>query len=255
MCKKGHIPWNKGIPCSEKTKEKISKSECGENHWNYGGHLSNDAKKKISKSNKGKPKSEETKKKISESKKGLRHTEEWKKNHSERMRGINHPLYGKKHSEETKNKIKENHDDVSGKNNPMYGKIRPFYGKRIYYNSPLQGEICFRSSYELAYAKYLDNNHILWYYEYKTFELDNTTYTPDFFLVIDNKFIEIKGYMRSDSQIKINEFTKKYNYNFEILYKEDLIDLGIDLDDDETKYLETEERKDDKTEVSKASES
>lgn len=40
---------------------------------------------------------------------------------------------GRFHSEETKNKISENHHDVSGKNNPMFGKrgkLSPNYGKK-----------------------------------------------------------------------------------------------------------------------------
>lgn len=46
----------------------------------------------------------------------------------------NHPMYGKHHSEETKRKMRENHADVSGKNNPMYGvrlcgNKNPSFGK------------------------------------------------------------------------------------------------------------------------------
>jgi group I intron endonuclease len=38
------------------------------------------------------------------------------------FRGEEHPLYGKGHTEKTKEKIRQNHHDVSGENNPMYGK-------------------------------------------------------------------------------------------------------------------------------------
>jgi len=96
-------------------------------------------------------------------------------------------------------------------------------GKRSYYKSPLQGEVCFRSSYELLYAKYLDKNKILWMYEMETFDLGDTTYTPDFFLPKFEKFIEIKGYMSKIAQYKINKFLEQYPWNLEILYKKDLI--------------------------------
>jgi group I intron endonuclease len=52
------------------------------------------------------------------------------------LSGENHPMYGKHHSEETKQKMSENHADFSGENNPRYGKgyliageNHPMYGK------------------------------------------------------------------------------------------------------------------------------
>ncbi len=43
-------------------------------------------------------------------------------------------------------------------------------------------------------------------------------------------FIEIKGYMTDKAQNKINKFLDKYNdEGLKILYKEDLIKLGIEI--------------------------
>ena len=117
-------------------------------------------------------------------------------------------------------------EKLSGKNNPNYGKP-PSHTKKCYYNSPLQGEVCFRSSWELAYANYLDDNKILWMYEIETFDLGNMTYTPDFFLPQFEKFVEIKGFMRSEAQEKINKFLEQYPWDLEILFKDDLIKLGV----------------------------
>jgi len=117
-----------------------------------------------------------------------------------------------------------------GKNNPRYGKIAANgagRGKRSYYISPLQGQVCFRSSYELAYAKYLDSIHELWMYEMETFDLGNTTYTPDFFLPRRELFIEIKGYMSEKSQQKINKFNEQYTFNLEIIGLKELKLLGV----------------------------
>lgn len=132
---------------------------------------------------------------------------------------INHPGFAK-----------EKGKKVSGSRSNFYGQIPKYsYGKRCYYESPIQGKICFKSSYEFEYAKYLDSKSILWYYEIETFNLGNMTYTPDFFLVNEEKFVEVKGYMSELSQNKINKFLEQYPWDLEILYKEDLIKLGIKL--------------------------
>jgi len=70
------------------------------------------------------------------------------------------------------------------------------YGKGSYYESLLQGKIWLRSSYELKFAEYLDKNNIPWLYEIQTFDLENTTYTPDFYLPTSKLFKEFKVYMR-----------------------------------------------------------
>ncbi len=183
---------------------------------------------------------------------GRHHTEETIQKQHDIKTGKNHPMFGKHQSEETIQKRLKNMPDmmgenspnfgkhftkehkekirnkVSGKNNGMYGKSPP-HTKKNYYQSPLQGEVCFRSSYELAYAKYLDEHKILWYYEIEAFDLGDMTYTPDFFLSKEEKFIEIKGFMREEAQLKINKFLEQYSWNLEILYEEDLIKLGVKL--------------------------
>ena len=50
--KRGKIPWNKGIPCSLETKNKIREKVSGINHPNYGKHLSKETRQKISENNK-----------------------------------------------------------------------------------------------------------------------------------------------------------------------------------------------------------
>jgi hypothetical protein len=71
----GNLPWNKGIPRTEETKEKISKTNKG-NQSRLGIPCSEETKKKISLANKGKqprlgiPCSEETKEKIRKANKG-----------------------------------------------------------------------------------------------------------------------------------------------------------------------------------------
>ena len=113
----------------------------------------------------------------------------------------------------------------SGKNNWFYGKPS-FHGKHGYYKN-----ISMRSSWEIKYAKYLDKNNIKWLYESKTFDLGNSTYTPDFYLPKTNEYIEIKGYFPQKIKAKLNKFTKMYsNINFKILQGKELNDLGIKIE-------------------------
>lgn len=51
-----------------------------------------------------------------------RHSEESKHKRSEAYKGENNPFYGKHHTEETRQKLKDNHADFKGEKHPMYGK-------------------------------------------------------------------------------------------------------------------------------------
>ena len=102
------------------------------------------------------------------------------------------------------------------------------FGKIANANCGRYNGIWMRSSYEMKYAKYLDNQGIKWLYESKTFDLGNTTYTPDFYLPNKNQYIEIKGYWRKGIKEKFNLFKILYpQINIKIIMKEDLINLGV----------------------------
>ena len=106
-----------------------------------------------------------------------------------------------------------------GKNNHNFGKtIRPKFMK---YKNKM-----FRSSWEVEYAKYLDKSSIKWLYESKTFDLGNTTYTPDFYLPESDTYVEIKGY-ESDVFIKKFKYFKNIftNIKIKLLKYEDLLKI------------------------------
>ena len=106
----------------------------------------------------------------------------------------------------------------------LYGKPSN-HGKRIKYK-----KIYFRSSWEVAYAKYLDKNKINWQYEPKTFDLGNATYTPDFYLSKLDTYIEVKGFWRDDAKKKFKLFKKQHpKIKIKILTKKDLIKLKIKI--------------------------
>jgi len=110
---------------------------------------------------------------------------------------------------------------MSGKNNPNFGK--PMKPKFVQYNN-----IWFRSYWEVKYAKYLDREKIKWLYESKTFDLVDTTYTPDFYLPKTKEYIEIKGYLTTIAKNKINLFRKIYSeVNFKVLFEKDLQKIGV----------------------------
>lgn len=203
--RKGHI-------FSKEHNDKISQAMSGENHYNYGKHLSEEHKAKLSNALKGDkspvygiPLSDETKRKLSEAHKGV------------------YP------SEETRKKLSES---KKGSKNINYGKLPPMngtYAKGSWYESPFQGKVWLRSTWELAYVKYLDELKEPWFYEMETFILTDTTYTPDFFLPRQNKFIEIKGIMHDHSMKKIQAFQEEYPFDLQVLYRNDLQALGIKL--------------------------
>lgn len=120
--------WNKGIPCSEETKKKISetlkggehseewKRKINENSTRFSGHHhSEESKSKISESTKGhrpyfcRPRTEEEKQKMREKIKGrkLNLSDEERAKRSERAKEMNKKRIGSKRSEETKKKMSE----------------------------------------------------------------------------------------------------------------------------------------------------
>lgn len=80
-----------------------------------------------------------------------------------------------------------------------------------YYNKSRGKFVWLRSTYEFIYAKWLDKQSIEWDVEQKTFQLDKTTYRPDFFIFKNGslqKIVEIKGYW-ARGEIKTSELSEK----------------------------------------------
>lgn len=68
-------------------------------------------------------------------------------------------------------------------------------------------------SWEVAYAKYLDANKINWIrnkdsFPY-TFDDKERRYTPDFYLIATDEYIEIKGYKTEKDNAKWTQFPKE----------------------------------------------
>ncbi|MEM4726482.1 MAG: hypothetical protein QXG63_06035 [Nitrososphaerales archaeon] len=100
-----------------------------------------------------------------------------------------------------------------------------YIAKHVYLGP--KGKITMKSSWEVKYANWLDQQGISWVYE-PEFKLSNGyIYLPDFQLS-NSDIIEIKGYMREDAQRKWDMFCADYpNLNKKLLRKEDLKKIGI----------------------------
>lgn len=84
-------------------------------------------------------------------------------------------------------------------------------------------------TWEVAYAKYLDANKIIWERNTKSFPYVykdvNRRYTPDFYLPDTNEYVEIKGYKTEKDEAKWTQFPQ--NEVLRVLMHKDLKSLGI----------------------------
>lgn len=115
--------------------------------------------------------------------------------------------------------------------NPKAGGMRygSGRGKKQWYVSPIAGKVYLRSSYELAYVEWLDKNNVLWKQNHERFPYEwnkkKRFYYPDFFLIQDNCFVEIKGYETKQDKAKWKTFPHKLL----VLKGHDLKKMGLNV--------------------------
>lgn len=122
-------------------------------------------------------------------------------------KGSNNPRFGKytKHSENCHCGFCIN---MKGLN---IGELNHHFGKSAYHGTYKEYKgFKMHSSYEVTYAEWLDKNNIEWKYEYKAFNLNYTTYTPDFYLPKYDKYIEVKGWWHPKTRDKFDLFRNIY---------------------------------------------
>ena len=145
-----------------------------------------------------------------------------------KIRTLSEAKSGLKKSDEHKRKLSEG---KKGKNNPNYGKKSKHHGKRYWVKCPNGEVVSMRSTWEAAYANWLNEQNIIWQYEPETFILeDGSAYTPDFFLEESNEWIEVKGWLTREHQKKMTSF-KKMHPNKKLILADGkyLIAIGVDL--------------------------
>lgn len=138
----------------------------------------------------------------------------------------NHPLFQKGVSK-TPEQRKRISDTM--KRNPKAGGLRrgSGRGKKSWYVSPIAGRVFLDSTWELSYARWLDQNNIVWKRNQKKFPYEYNGqikyYIPDFYLVESQLYIEIKGFERELDKFK----WKSFPHQLLILKHKELIKLGI----------------------------
>jgi hypothetical protein len=84
--------------------------------------------------------------------------------------------------------------------------------KKIRYSSPIAGDVLVDGTWELAVAKYFDQNSIKWIRNKQRFKYWNrikgmwSYYTPDFYLEDLDAYIEVKGYETELDKCKWSQF-------------------------------------------------
>lgn len=132
---------------------------------------------------------------------------------------IIHPFKNKKHNSEFKKKLSDkiNEKIQNGEWHLSFSKSRT-----IEYNG-----IKFLGSWEVNYAKWLDQNNIKWRRPTERFEYvlegKKRRYTPDFYLIDEGVYVEIKGYPTKKDFAKWDYFP----LNLKILSGPMLKEMGI----------------------------
>ena len=119
-------------------------------------------------------------------------------------------LFGKKETEKRNQKVKSCLCSEKAAINYNPNNKR---GTIVYYNSLSNGKVRFRSKLEKQFAEFLDRSGVRWVYEHKSFPYidrkgKRRTYTPDFYFVDEDRYIEIKGYKKDSDEYKVNTLIK-----------------------------------------------
>jgi len=116
-----------------------------------------------------------------------------------------------------------------------------------YYNKSRDKPVWLRSTYEYTYAKWLDRQGIDWDAEQQTYQLEGTTYRPDFFIYEEGvlvKIVEIKGFWDRGAR-KTEELSAKLDIEVVLIrdikpycdksYKKELVEWKLQRQLDEPK--------------------
>lgn len=141
---------------------------------------------------------------------------------------------GRKHSKAARQKMSRRASKRSFLNGLVKTKWYSIFNPYLNCNVKVQG------TWEYRYAQWLNTNHILWIRPKKTFSWRRSfddiahAYHPDFYLVTEDVYVEIKGYMWKDVNKNVDDKLKMKlvqeqnpNLKLKILMKMDLKNLGI----------------------------
>jgi hypothetical protein len=93
-------------------------------------------------------------------------------------------------------------------------------------------DICFYSTWEANVARVFNLVGIKWKYAPKTFDLDDHTYKPDFYLPSHKMYIEVKNYLGGYSLQRDKIFRQKYpNIRLGLILKADYLNIKANYKD------------------------
>lgn len=109
----------------------------------------------------------------------------------------------------------------NGTLNSMRGRSNPYSRTRSGKRTDLN-DTFFRSRTEANYARYLNFMKVEWVFEPKDFYFDDVrrgcvSYTPDFYLPKEDRWVEVKGWFDPKSKTKLKRFKKYYPEEFKKL--------------------------------------
>lgn len=140
---------------------------------------------------------------------------------SEARMGDLNPIYKVGHTKEARGKMSQAF--VNGR---TIG-YSTCWGKTSKYNTPNQGIVTMRSTWEVRVADYLTELDKDWLYEPYTFKLtEAVSYRPDFYIPEDDLYIEVKGRLLPKDIIKIDTF-RALGFNLFLWGREELEDLYL----------------------------
>lgn len=175
------VPWPKGKKRSLESRAKQGAA--------LSARLASDPELKARIAPKGRVLSKETRQKIAQAHIGTKHTSEARSKMSIAKKG--HSYQTTKQRAATSARFR--------------GRPAQYPKKRFHYRGR-----AFRSSWELRAAQAMDALGVRWEYETKRFDLGTQTYAPDFYLLDDGAFWEVKGYYGPKSQRTIALFREQY---------------------------------------------
>jgi hypothetical protein len=88
-----------------------------------------------------------------------------------------------------------------------------------------------RSTWEMRFAKWLDEQKLTWKYEPTFFALPNRKrYAPDFYVHEHDAYYEIKGWMKPEAAMKIQQFRTNYPEHRLVLLNRDALKMyGVNV--------------------------
>jgi hypothetical protein len=159
----------------------------------------------------------------------LEEIKEKKKKTSLKNNGVEHPMQ----SAEIRERAKRNSLNKHGFEYPMQVQEIALKAARSANNCIIKfhwktgEELVCQGSYEAKTIDYLNSKQIDFHWQPKTFEMPNgKTYRPDLYLLDQNIWVEIKGWMRKDAQEKWDWLKTQFS-TAELWNKKKLRSMGI----------------------------